>query len=349
VALPIDVYTLPGGADVPPPEIQAQYANGSFPEAVRDWHLDRIPRLTIAAVTYILCPWCGKNKDSRSMQIDHIIPVRIYARYQLYIRRDDVGGSGQHSRDRADAALRNAYNDTNNLLLCCMRCNSGAQATMPTTLSLGNARGRVAGTDLAMRLLELTTTLMRINSLPMHVAGVNVRAYVLGGPTWRTSLMSSRFDPIGASSDLKEKLTNIENVISTFLIGRRIPWTVTAAQLQATQTAQVFNNQEGRLCFYCLGLFKKQAFQLDHIPPASTRAATAAVYNDPTNLIPVCRTCNTAKGNFSLTTGWLDQQILDRQTAGLPGVENATGVVAPPLHANYLEYARAQRLRVLGH
>jgi 5-methylcytosine-specific restriction endonuclease McrA len=125
-------------------------------------------------------------------------------------------------------------------------------------------------------------------------------------------------------------------------------WSITASSLLSFQPTRSFSNEEGRLCFYCLGLFKKQAFQIDHINPASQRAPNPAVYSNPTNLIPVCRTCNTAKGIKSLSTFWLDEQIAARQREGLPGVENAVGVTTPVPYPSYLDFVKAQRARVLG-
>lgn len=341
--LTISTFTIPAASDVPA-AIREAYVIGSFPTAVRDWHLERLPRFTIAGGTYITCPWCGKSKDQRSTQIDHIFPVRIYVRYKLVQLMDRVGDDDRESAERARTVLDRAYNETANLLLCCMKCNTGEQQSMPTDAGLRAARERVTDSDLAARLESLRVVLRSISEL-----SADLRSFVMNGADWPTTRVSLRSSPYGvAMSRTKRRLSNIHNLVVEKLgAGSRPQWTVTTATLQGTQRTTEFHNEEGRLCFYCLGLFKKQAFQIDHINPQVNRSESVQNYNDPTNLIPVCRTCNTVKGSGGLSTIFLDTQITRRQTEGLPGVENATGTTIPPSYLSYLAYAKVQRLRVL--
>ena len=56
-----------------------------------------------------------------------------------------------------------------------------------------------------------------------------------------------------------------------------------------------------------------QGFQIDHISPINRTAnmsfenttANIQAFNDPTNLIAVCRTCNASKNNYAITQDWL--------------------------------------------
>lgn len=355
--LTIDAYTLPGHQNDVPQNLRDEYRAGGFSEGVRNWHLARIPRFTIAAGTYITCPWCGREKDFRSMQIDHIIPIQQYCRYMLLAYSVKNKNSYLFMKDiekNLRMKLVGLYSDPKNLTLCCMKCNSGEGNTMPTQSGLVAAAARVKGSLLETRLLNLVPILREIRKLKTITdqgVRVDLWSFVLNGPTWHTSARSTRQSTSYANKPgtLLGKLSIIHNVVVDKLVRSRPAWLITAQSLLASQPTQNFQNEEGRLCFYCLGLFKKQAFQIDHINPASQRATIPTVYSDPTNLIPVCRTCNTAKGIKYLSTQWLNEQIAARQNEGLPGVENASGIATPSGYATYFDYAIAQRVRVLGH
>ena len=355
--LTIANYILPGHQNDVPQLLRGEYRAGGFSEGARNWHLERIPRLTIAAGTYITCPWCGKEKDFRSMQIDHIIPIQQYCRYKLLaysLKHKDSPAKMRTLEKDLRILLKVLYSDTRNLLLCCMKCNSGEGNTMPTQTGLRNAAAVVQGSLLETRLLNLLPILQdirRLRPIKDHGVRIDLWTFVQSGASWNTSPRDTRQSTSYVSNPgtMLGKLSIIHNVIVDKLVKGRPAWSITANFLVPSQPTRKFNNEEGRLCFYCLGLFKKQAFQVDHINPASQRADVATVYSDPTNLIPVCRTCNTAKGIKYLSKQWLDDQIAARQKEGLPGVEDASGVVTPNAYASYLDYAKAERLRVLGY
>lgn len=74
---------------------------------------------------------------------------------------------------------------------------------------------------------------------------------------------------------------------------------------QITTTGeQTFN---GKLCLYCMGVYEEAAFELDHIKPASKISGTATIekYNDLTNIVAVCKTCNTTKNSDYLSNNFL--------------------------------------------
>ena len=354
--LTVPNYTLPGHQNDVPQLLRDQYRAGGFVEAVRDWHLARIPRLLISSGTYILCPWCGRQRDGRSMQVDHIIPIKQYSRYNLlgYAQKNAKNLVAMMSLEKDLRILTKAlYSDQKNLLICCMKCNSGERDTMPTVTGLRDASTRVTGSLLETRLLNLIPLLQRIRLLKTckeRGVKLNLNEFVLRGATWNTSPLQTRstmslIEP--GHRTLIGRLSVIHNVVVDKLVKGRPAFTITADTLLGFQPSVKFTDQEGRLCFYCLGLFRKQAFQLDHINPASQRSGTPAVYSDPTNLIPVCRTCNTRKGIKTLSKLWLDAQIEARQKEGLPGVENAKNVLTPHAYNSYLEYVKAERFRVL--
>lgn len=343
--LQVQTFALATAAAVPA-NVSALYSTTGFVKAVRDWHLDRLPRLTVTGGQYLVCPWCNAQKDMRSMQIDHIIPVRVYVRYELFRRLQPTTSSAGEGAltSRARSVLGEAYNDIANLMLCCARCNAGNRNNMPTSADLTQAIGRVPGTQLAAGLARLQGVLTRISNLPTS-RGIDCEDWVLNGATWNTAQVRTR----GASpytSRLQAHLSVFERLVIDAFARSRTSLTVTAAQLKLRQRVVPFTNEDHRLCFYCLGLFKKQAFHLDHVHPISGMLLTAANYNNPANLLPVCRTCNTSKNNQSPTTLMLDTFIQNRQNDGEAGVEHSTFPAGA--FATNLAHARSHRLRVLG-
>lgn len=345
----IDTYRLPAAASDVPDNIRALYRSGGFDKAVRDWHLARIPRYTVANAVMIMCPYCGKWKDRRSMQIDHIIPAKVYVRYKM------LRGAKHFATKRrfADILLRSAYNDKKNLVLSCMRCNSGAQDRIMDQLDYQVAAANLHGSAAALRMHNNWDTLKNIGKLQFaYVAGRDLKTFVMKGCWWGQRVTRNTGRKAGATTretDLIRRLELIEAHVIMSLVRSRPQWTVSIAGLEADQPSQTLVNEELRLCYYCLGLFKKQAFQIDHINPASRRSDTPAVYNDPTNLVPACRTCNTSKGNAYLSTHWLDLQVQKRQTEGLPGIEHATNLVVPPGYADAIAYGVWCRRQIFGH
>lgn len=351
----LESYRLPQHASDVPDLIRALYQTSGFPKEVRDWHLARLPRYVIPSGTYIRCPYCGKLKDRRSMQRDHIIPARMYVRYRLYQQRAFL------TPMTIIGHAQSAYNDRKNLLLACMRCNSGKRDRCLTIEQYNDAILRTASMpDFQNRLVASWATLQEIRALPkgqpvapgpirhsfkkMKDKDIDVHGFVCHGATWSTR--SIDVSPLGTPETLQGELSQIHKaIIETLEGGSRPAWTVSIRELEAAQPTQNFQHQEGRLCLYCMGLFKKQAFQLDHMNPASGRSE--ASYNDPTNLIPVCRTCNTAKGNMRLTTEWLDSQIRRRVDEGLPGIELVAFIPGADA-GEKLEWAKLRRIDALG-
>ncbi|HUB00703.1 MAG TPA: HNH endonuclease [Terracidiphilus sp.] len=353
--LTIENFTLPTLAQVPI-NVRSQFVAGSFPTDVRNFHLERIPRMVIPSGTYILCPWCGKEKDSRSMQIDHIIPIQQYCRYKLLhysLKNQDNRQSMLSLEKDLRILLKVLYSDTKNLLLCCVKCNSGEGNTMPTEDGLRGAAARVQGTVLQTRLLNLIPILQDIRRLrPIKDQGVRVDlwTFIHKGASWNTSPRDTRQSTSPATNPFKMlgKLSIIHNTVVDKLVRGRPAWSITAGLLVPFQPTRQFTDEEGRLCFYCLGLFKKQAFHIDHINPASRRADNATAYNDPTNLIPACRTCNTSKGDRYLSKTFLAEMLKARQDENLPGVEHVANPVFPGTYTSYLDYVADVRNHLLG-
>lgn len=136
--------------------IDRLFTISGFDKLVRRWHMSYLPELTATGkITMINCPYCLKDVTLRSCRIDHVIPWKIYVRYQIYLKAikkadeylaefDDVGDTisnqmtGKGQRYKLDDVLpehiikvkglgdliKRYFNDRNNMLLCCNKCNS---------------------------------------------------------------------------------------------------------------------------------------------------------------------------------------------------------------------------------
>ncbi|MGX9309151.1 HNH endonuclease (plasmid) [Pantoea ananatis] len=84
------------------------------------------------------------------------------------------------------------------------------------------------------------------------------------------------------------------------------------------------NKYEGRVCFYCLGVYENECFEIDHINPSfkpnsqderntpTKKLHLIARNNFPLNLIPVCKTCNATKGKNTIDFRDVEGQLLDK-------------------------------------
>src|SRR5271170_4575813 len=264
-SLPVAIYTLPAQQGDVPQHLRAEYRAGGFSEGVRNWHLARIPRMIIASGTYITCPWCGKEKDARSIQIDHIIPIQQYGRLNMlaYCREQKKKSIRTDFEKQLPILLKALYNDQKNLLLSCMKCNSGAGNTLPNTQGLRDAAARVQHTVLETKLLALIRILGKIRYLPTKkIPGltISMHDFIMDGANWNTSPRETRQHSRPSGSGVTAEigtLNLIHNTVVSLLARGRPQWTISADILVPFQPTRVFNNEEGRLCFYCLGLFKK--------------------------------------------------------------------------------------------
>ncbi|MCW0332733.1 hypothetical protein [Pantoea ananatis] len=76
-------YTLPRVLDE---QYESLLAIRGFDKIVRLWHIGRLPNAVIeGSLKLYLCPYCGKYKTYESLRIDHIIPVKIYTKYKIYL------------------------------------------------------------------------------------------------------------------------------------------------------------------------------------------------------------------------------------------------------------------------
>jgi hypothetical protein len=92
-----------------------------------------------------------------------------------------------------------------------------------------------------------------------------------------------------------------------------------------TQQEQGSRFKQLRLCLYCLGLYQKQAFSIDHINPVHRRLfsdhQSAQQYNEPGNLVAVCSSCNSSKGLKNLERAFVLRRIEERKAEDGPGLD----------------------------
>lgn len=361
----INTYQLPKNAEITS-DLKDQYVIGSFSEALRNFHIRRLPYYSVSGRKLYLCPYCGKWKDRTSMQVDHIIPFRPYIRYKLFGKF----ANSTANESTADDQIRKLYSDHNNLVLCCSKCNASSQDRLITPSDTLKARKHIsaATSDTTKPYAELLATFNHIDNILAEfatlrgkkVGRLDLYAFVHTGKiTDGKEIVSLRHriprrkggydnrNPYD-SNPTEKMLTIIENSLTIITYPNRPPFD--RHQLAAVEEKHPTKIETGEkslyLCFYCMGLFNKQAFQIDHIAPSSGRIETKDSYNTPSNLIPVCRTCNAGKGDRRLTLNWLDAQISKRQNAGLRGIEHATDLDVPT-GSDPLTYAKGFRNTLL--
>jgi hypothetical protein len=344
-----------------------------FSPLVRNYILAKVPKLP-AEFTPVVCGYCGKNKDVRSVELDHIIPVMTYVRYKLW---QTYRGTANPSRSAVRADADQFYTNPANLVFACKKCNKNKLDKMPDVAMPRDPASRQAIEILihharlgaGARLLELLETERDLRAIMAPtVCGRYMRGELMmatrGGrirrPPMRLSA-STRHAPMGPSvpaavpaslpaaaptvglvaagdpnfipgtidallSMSEAALAAIEGVLSDkFRVSR--PNIKTAmgpawhAQL-AAQTGAATVRKDLRFCIYCLGLFKKQAFQIEHVSAIRRSAITETdekKYND--KLLAVCGTCNGSRQDDDLTDAFLAAKTAERIADNLPGIE----------------------------
>lgn len=321
-------YSLPSAKDFA--DLTSEYRSEGFSENVRTRHLFRLPTVVVPRCRLHLCPGCGDYFDQRSLQIDHIIPVRVICRHRMLQTKHDA--TAPFNDIRFEIALIRANGERNNLELRCVKCNSGKSDNFPTIDDLARelrtikraVRAEGDASDLAIAQAELLKSRLLQTAITLNeITGLTDKKqkFVLDGGV-RSLPFPTRYGPsLTVPGTIDDDFRAIERLIVDMLAVGRPAWDVDLfLWLLQRQPSKDVDQFIGRPCFYCLGVFGIQSFQIDHIHPTVGRPASD--YNQPGNLIPVCRTCNTSKGDRRLTIEWLDEQIVKRKRAGLPGAES---------------------------
>lgn len=321
----IQNYRLATNEEVPDDVVATYLAESSrkFSEETRTFHLSRLPQLRSEKCNAVGCPICEEVFTFRSLQIDHLIPVKVYCRYEMFRHSDHTTRNS-----RLGGLLKEAHNDISNLMLICQTCNRGKSEEILSKTDYEHL-AKVTNDDKYEENYKTLQSILRNAESDFFFRGKATRSSARirtgGGAPARASggfARSQRMNPMGPPPEEVHK-NNIENQITSHLSRGRPAWD-DGVHAHLVQSQTVKDQQiNGRLCFCCFGIFRDPAFQIDHIRAVSNSAATLtkAQYNDPQNLIPVCRTCNGAKGaSFAIQKQWYEDQIKRRIIQKLPGL-----------------------------
>ncbi|MCX8964392.1 HNH endonuclease [Erwinia psidii] len=136
-----------------------------FSSSMRAYQLKKLPDMTVKAeVSMVICPYCLNHVTLESCRADHVIPYKVYLRYQAYrqamnnveknvndssmtdiiknnlvshsVNLTAISESKKNKKTPFSEIEKKSYNDFANLLLCCQQCNSTKSNTMNITGAL---------------------------------------------------------------------------------------------------------------------------------------------------------------------------------------------------------------------
>ncbi|MDO6406501.1 HNH endonuclease signature motif containing protein [Pantoea phytobeneficialis] len=295
-----------------PENLDDDKKTNGFAPAVRDHFLSLLPQVTInEEVDVILCPWCLEFTGHHATQVDHIIPKQIFLRYQLYKNRNRL-----HSNTNIKLELEKYLHDTDNLIICCNKCNNEKGDDFPKKSTMDDAIEfhRPALSDLS-HLERKTQLAWEIMSVYMPQGDKKLFSYLA---KWNEMTLS---EGILTNNLLNEGEKQIRAWRAP---GSGMPFKAHQVfeELVNHQLRADLNNWTGRLCFYCLGVYQDMAFQIDHID-SRLKGRNCLINNTDYNLLAVCRGCNGAKSDNIITERFLVSRIEERIERGWPGIESA--------------------------
>lgn len=306
-----------------------------FHERVRKHFLDILPEVVVRNVRIerIICGWCRKAASPSATHIDHIIPKATYLRYRLYTSAPDPSIS-------IATRLKRWLHDPENLLVACSQCNIKKGKRLPThaelhALELGAGTvGNVAamGAKVALaREITLAYSGLPSNSLSDYLTKGN-REVIVDGTSFggRKELSAGEIEIRGWG-----------------FWSSRFPFDPSEVReaLEKQQHKSIEQQLTGKLCFYCLGVYERQAFQIDHILPTRGQDLSYVTYNKSGNLFAVCAWCNRCKSSSPLTLQFLFEQIKNRIALGVPGIEKSA-LRGDMTEADFIKYAFARQRHV---
>lgn len=364
-------FKLPKDADYRAANFEiANLDANRFVDPVRQFHLDRLPRFDVEKFEGYQCAYCGKIKDVRSLQVDHILDFRMFCRYWMLKK----GYRGNETAEALDVDCLRAYRDKTNLVLACVKCNGAKsdkkpdvkiefrKGMTPETIYEPAMRGKL-GPTLKSQMMQNYMHWKRISQLSTEDR--NFVIHGIGDVDTREgdySRAAKDKNPYGQRVEFKKPARTGPNLAIYKMITRAINTkfgrngrpniTISRAILVTFQMSPslVRNPKSLRLCLYCFGLFQKQAFQLDHIRPIGRKEGTSWPqtyyyknrFNDPDNLIPVCGKCNAAKHEKTLSAVMLDGFYKARIDEGIVGINDLASGRLP------MDEVRALRNKIFG-
>lgn len=303
-------------------------------ERQRDFLLAAMPRAPSVhhPQSSAICIFCGKTKDRRSLQLDHLIPYLLYVRYKLYL---DSAALTRSFGSHGTPPWRAHFEDPENLVLACGKCNRAKSDGLPDRvrdMRFGRAKPFDAAKQTLARLRRLGTPLAaaeaKVNASIETMKAI--RRAAKHAPTgW---MLRHGNEPLTMADRLETHATDspvyIRRQINTAIADIIKHPSLQAGFLTVYQSQQPpdlpTEERDRRVCFLCFGIFNKQSFDIDHVKAvgrSATKEISARTMNDVDNFMPLCSHCNRSKGKHPLTAEKLHSLIRKRKTQGLPGVE----------------------------
>jgi 5-methylcytosine-specific restriction endonuclease McrA len=327
--------------EFPPEHAELAQASG-FAEKVREAFLEKLPQFSIdREVNLRTCPWCFVDVGPRATQIDHVIPKAVYLRYHLKKEKTallDKMSEYQHDdvfnyvgwSSFLHSYLESLLNDTSNLVECCTSCNNEKRNKIYAVAKI-DAADRAIGaidSDFRKKMEWVRPIIVYLNAVPCIGKAEEDLNYVKTGPLYASPIV------------LRNKKATLDDLYvdaETILRG----WQASTSAFPSIRpdiAEEVVGGQNigrwrrgysGRLCFYCLGVYHDDAFQIDHIVPQE-KPMSVETNNIDKNLIPVCRRCNGTKSDAPLTIKFLIARVDERLRQGVPGIESADYFTGDP-------------------
>ncbi len=276
------------------------------------------------------CPYCNAGKGSGAMQMDHMIPRRIYMRYRAMQNLGSLSGFLGRAEHEITSFINEQVNDPDNLVLACTSCNRKKSKELLSSkkfdayalkLPLGRALRlkieRAAAISKCLENIGFADSSLHtfITKAPWWYARdpapVTFRAGLLGIPAGQMEV-----EEPDVTDQQQKELASIIATQTVSVVPQASPrvWNLIAPE----QLEQRRMTVTGRLCLYCLGLHDDAAFQIDHIRPQSR-----GIDNRPCNLVPVCQSCNASKGDgYKLYENFFLARTQARIARGIFGIEN---------------------------
>lgn len=302
---PFEKFALSQPGEVPASVRQNYKLPGNpWGSGVAEFHLMKLPLLACNGASAVPCAYCQDPVTRFNTEIDHLVPVRTYARYKAY-------SAGAKSDSEIDLVMRAANSERSNLVIACVPCNQSKKTK--TSIDDLQAQGKQF-----VEFMKNAGVASKVGQ--KFVTAINVLGVIAGHAHAREICMDVATRGQRAQGYSDQVIAIQSNSVRLFTRSR--PAFTFQWQDLAHEQGFVLYNMEGRACPYCLGIYAS-GFELDHIrPKAHTQAMNVTQnYNNPLNLVAVCASCNSAKGTYSVSRSLLDERIKARQEAGIPGCE----------------------------
>lgn len=300
---PFEKFALSKPNEVPA-EVRSNYNLPGNPwgDGVFAFHKAKLPKLAIINADAVPCAYCQSPITRFNTEIDHLVPVKTYARYKVY---------SAGAKPNIDQIMREANSDPVNLVLSCVPCNQSKKSKVQINDLVD------AGNKLYAFYKQRKST-SKVHQ--KFKTAVNVLGVIAGHKNSRE--ISIDIAVRGERSKIYSDFQKEVQKSAIELFHRSRPAFTTDWETLAHEQGFMKFEIVGHPCLYCLGIYGS-GFELDHIyPKAHTQAVTVAQsYNNPLNLVVVCASCNSAKGTAYLTRDFLDKRIQKRLERGISGCE----------------------------